>query len=303
MRIDGWHIEGFGIFRDWEVRGLPAGLTVFLGPNEAGKSTLLGFLRGALFGFPSRRSRSPQYPPLLGGRHGGRLTLFGADGEVVVERVVARKNGLRVNGREATGEDLQALLGGADENVFCSVFAFSLSEMQSFEWLKAEQVRERIFSAGIAGAGASARRVIETLEDEAAAMYRTRGGSRVRELSEQIEQLEQRSKAAQAEADRYASLEQEQEKWSARAIALAAEEQHLREQQRWLEARLDLWSERERAREAGRSPGDRCVPERTGNRSRHFDGTGCSGAGGGPSSRAGAGVERAVARAPYGWAG
>jgi uncharacterized protein YhaN len=250
MRIEGWQIEGFGIFRDWEVRGLSSGLTVFLGPNEAGKSTLLGFLRAALFGFPGRRSRSPQYPPLLGGRHGGRLYLCGPEGEVTVERVAAgRKNELRVNGRESTGEDLQALLGGADENVFCSVFAFSLSEMQSFEWLKAEQVRERIFSAGIAGAGASARRVIETLDAEAAAMFRPRGGSRVRELSEQIEQAERRLKAAQADAGRYSSLVLEQEKWNARATALAAEEQDLRRRQRSVETLLELWSDRERARE------------------------------------------------------
>src|SRR5258707_3418850 len=248
MRIGGWQIEGFGIFRDWEVRGLSAGLTVFLGPNEAGKSTLLGFLRGALFGFPSRRSRSPQYPPLLGGRHGGRLILCGSEGEVAVERVVARKNGLAVNGCESDGKELQALLGGADENVFCSVFAFSLSEMQSFEWLKAEQVRERIFSAGISGAGASARRVIETLEAEAAAMYRQRGGSRVKDLSEQIAQADRRLKAAQAEADRYSSLEEEQEKSSARASALAAEEQDLRRKQRSLETLIELWSDRERAR-------------------------------------------------------
>src|SRR5882724_4479101 len=110
LRIDGWQIEGFGIFRDWEVRGLSAGLTVFLGPNEAGKSTLLGFLRGALFGFPSRRSRSPQYPPLLGGRHGGRVILAGAQGEVTVERFAApRRNELRVNGAEAAQADLQPL--------------------------------------------------------------------------------------------------------------------------------------------------------------------------------------------------
>ena len=51
VKIAGWHIEGFGIFQDFEVR-LSDGLTVFLGPNEAGKSTLLGFLRGDAVRFP-----------------------------------------------------------------------------------------------------------------------------------------------------------------------------------------------------------------------------------------------------------
>jgi uncharacterized protein YhaN len=248
VKIGGWHIDGFGIFHDFEV-SLSDGLTVFLGPNEAGKSTLLGFLRAALFGFPGRRNRVAQYPPLRGGRHGGRLILCGPEGEVIVERLGGRKNGLRLNGYEATDQDLRALLGGADENVFCSVFAFSLSEMQSFEWLRADQIRERIFSAGIAGAGASARKVIETLEDEASSLLRPRGASRVRDLGEQIEQAERKLKLAQAEAERYVSLGEEHEMWSAKSAALFAEESVLRGRQRAIEIKLDLWSDWERARQ------------------------------------------------------
>jgi len=247
MRIGGWHIDGFGIFNDFEV-SLSDGLTVFLGPNEAGKSTLLGFLRAMLFGFPSRRSRAPQYPPLRGGRHGGRLILCGPQGEVIVERVAARKNGLRLNGREGMDEELRALLGGADENVFCSVFAFSLLEMQSFEWIQADQIRERIFSAGIAGAGASARKVIETLEAEATAILRPRGASRVKDLVDQAEQVGAKLKLAQAEAERYVSLVQACEKWSEKADALSTQEAELRRRQRELETSIELWSEGEQAR-------------------------------------------------------
>src|SRR5713226_1004515 len=239
MRIDGWQIEGFGIFRDWEVRGLSAGLTVFLGPNEAGKSTLLGFLRAVLFGFPGKRSRWPQYPPLRGGREGGRLMLSLPEGDVAVERFGGRKNGVRVNGRESAAGELRALLGGADETVFCSVFAFSLSEMQSFEWLQADQIRERIFSAGIAGAGASARKVIETLEAEATAILRPRGASRVKDLVDQAEQVGAKLKLAQAEAERYVSLVQACEKWSEKSDALSAEEADLRRRQREIETKLE----------------------------------------------------------------
>ena len=247
MRIAGWHIDGFGIFYDHEV-SLSDGLTVFLGPNEAGKSTLLGFLRAALFGFPNRRKVAAQYPPLRGGRHGGRLILCGPEGEVIVERLNGRKNGLRLNGYEAVDQDLRALLGGADENVFCSVFAFSLAEMQSFEWLHADQIRERIFSAGIAGAGASARKVIETLDGQASSLLRTRGASRARELEDQIEQAERKLKVAQAEAERYVSLAREFEQWTAKSAALSKEEAELRSRQRDLEIKLDLWSDWERAR-------------------------------------------------------
>ena len=224
-------------------------MTVFLGPNEAGKSTLLGFLRGVLFGFPSRRSRALQYPPLKGGRHGGRVTLSGPQGEVIVERIVSARNGLLVNGSEATAQDLQTLLGGADANLFCSVFAFSLTEIQSFEWLQAEQIRERIFSAGIAGAGASARQVIDKLEAEAALLYRSRGGSRVKELNERIEEAERRRKVAETNAERYVSLEAEQEKRAIRVAEFSEQVEELRQKQRPLEKLLELWNERERARE------------------------------------------------------
>ena len=248
MRIGGWHIDGFGIFHDFEV-SLSPGLTVFLGPNEAGKSTLLGFVRAALFGFPSRRSRAAQYPPLAGGRHGGRLILCGPQGEVVVERAGGRRNGVRLNGREATDQELRELLGGADENVFCSVFAFSLAEMQSFEWLHADQIRERIFSAGIAGAGASARKVIETLETDAASILRPRGAARVRDIEERISQAEQRLKLAQAEAERFVLLAGELEKWREKLDALSAEEAELRGRQHNLEKKIAAWSDAERARQ------------------------------------------------------
>jgi hypothetical protein len=40
MRIDGWRVDGFGVFAGASVDDLPPGLTVVSGPNEAGKSTL-----------------------------------------------------------------------------------------------------------------------------------------------------------------------------------------------------------------------------------------------------------------------
>ncbi|MBX6363641.1 MAG: AAA family ATPase, partial [Gemmatimonadetes bacterium] len=90
MWISGWHIDGFGHFRDEDVRALPQGLVVFEGPNEAGKSTLLAFLRAILFGGPADGSE-PHYPPLRGGVHGGRVFLETPDGTVTI----ARRRGAR----------------------------------------------------------------------------------------------------------------------------------------------------------------------------------------------------------------
>ena len=48
MRIRSFHIDAFGTLRDVTVEGLPEAGAVFLGHNEAGKSTLLDFFRSTL---------------------------------------------------------------------------------------------------------------------------------------------------------------------------------------------------------------------------------------------------------------
>lgn len=177
MRIAGWHIDGFGVFHDIQVRDVPLGLTVFLGPNEAGKTTLLAFIRQMLFGFPSDTVRERAYPPLRGGRHGGRLVLIGPDGEYVVERSEALGPGALVTlpgGGHGDESDLARLLGGADHRLFQTVFAFSLAELQDFATLDAEGMHDRIFSRGLPVPGAPpARRSPSSMPDRRRCWGRT----------------------------------------------------------------------------------------------------------------------------------
>jgi uncharacterized protein YhaN len=85
VRIEELYLDGFGHFSQQQIGPLNQPITIICGPNEAGKSTLLAFIRAVLFGFPLRY-RS-YYPPLAGGRHGGRITLLNDAGQAyVVER-------------------------------------------------------------------------------------------------------------------------------------------------------------------------------------------------------------------------
>lgn len=209
MRLKGWFIEGFGVFRDYEVNNLPAGLTVFAGPNEAGKSTLLAFLRGVLFGFPDGRSREAGHVPLRGGRHGGRIILEGRDGDCIVERFVGSRQPVRVtlpDGRPAADADLNTLLGGADDRLFRSVFAFSLTELQSFESLSAEGVRDRIFSAGIAGTGRSSRGASQQLRTRTETLLNERGQATINDLVHELEAMNERIDAARRASMGHAEL-------------------------------------------------------------------------------------------------
>ena len=51
----------------------PPGLNLLYGPNEAGKSTLLAFLRRMLFGFEKQGPPSVRYEPEAGGTVCGEL--------------------------------------------------------------------------------------------------------------------------------------------------------------------------------------------------------------------------------------
>jgi uncharacterized protein YhaN len=202
MRLRGWHIDGFGLLHDHRVRDLSDGITVVFGPNEAGKTSLLAFVRGVLFGYPDRRRRDRQYPPLRGGRHGGRL-LVEDSGEVwSVERYAspAQLSITRPDSALGSEGDLRRLLGGVDAELYRNVFAFSLSELQQFESLQVDGVRDRIFAAGVVGAGRSARAAIDTLAQSRAEIGRKRGECLINDLRRRLEEADNELRIAKARA-------------------------------------------------------------------------------------------------------
>ena len=67
MRIKHIEIEGFGVWKGLTLEDLSDRATVIYGPNEAGKTTLMQFVRAVLYGFtPERRKR--YLPPVYGVR-------------------------------------------------------------------------------------------------------------------------------------------------------------------------------------------------------------------------------------------
>lgn len=154
MRIRGLRIDGFGKFADFSCGPLEQPVTIFQGGNEAGKSTLLAFIRRVLFGFPDGRSRRNPYPPLAGGRHGGSITIVSDANEIVTVHRLQAAGGGRVKLITASGEtlpptDLPQLLGHHSKDVFQNVFAFTLDELHDDALLKDERVNSQIYSAGM----------------------------------------------------------------------------------------------------------------------------------------------------------
>lgn len=224
MRIERLDIGGFGRFADvgWE---LDPGLTVMLGANEAGKTTLLNVLRAILFGFESSRDGRTWYPSLAGGRRGGRLSLLTRAGERwVVERHGPRggAGSLAVrapSGNQGGQETLDRLMHGADRDLFNAIFAFGLGELQDFDTLGGDGVRGRIYGAATGLGGSSAVDLERRLREQQEAIFRPSGRlqpmnqhftrmdeltARITELTRQPEEFEAAHRdraAARAAAD------------------------------------------------------------------------------------------------------
>ena len=142
MKIKDIEIEGFGVWSGLSVDSLPDGMTVFYGPNEAGKTTLMQFLRAMLYGFtPDRRGR--YLPPVFGGRPGGAMRVTGPGGGYEIARRAQLNDAGVIGQLSVTSGDglvqgqhrLAMLLGQVDESIFTNVFAIGLRELQELSTL------------------------------------------------------------------------------------------------------------------------------------------------------------------------
>ncbi|MCG8324574.1 MAG: AAA family ATPase, partial [Thiotrichales bacterium] len=145
MKITDISIDGFGVWNDLRLEHLSPQLTVFYGANEAGKTTLMQFVRAVLYGMsPERRSR--YLPPVSGGNPGGALAILD-DGEPLrINRIADRGPDdvglVRITTKDgqATGDRLlREALADVDEPTFNNVFAIGLSEIQQLGTLSDTQ--------------------------------------------------------------------------------------------------------------------------------------------------------------------
>ena len=154
MKIRDLHIDGFGHFSDRDFGPFARPVTVFYGPNETGKTTLLEFIRTVLFGFLDGRSRRNLYLPLSGGRHGGSITVESDDGEVTTVRRVSGTGGGQVTltgeaGNPIPRTELSRLLGSHSRKTFETLFGFTLDELHDDALLSDDSVNSQIYSAGM----------------------------------------------------------------------------------------------------------------------------------------------------------
>lgn len=218
MRFRTIHLQGFGIHasRTFEL-DREASAVLFYGGNEAGKSTVMGFVRSVLFGFASRGNLPERYEPVRGGIHGGYLMVEDGQGNTLrVERTGSGEGNssgapaggmlrvFREDGSREAEEALRNLMGGISLELYRNLFAFGLNELQEIRTLTSDEIGSFLYSAGM---GVKAGTVLEAerkLLQRMESLYKPRGSKQeINLLLKQIEQGESELRRSKEQQGRY----------------------------------------------------------------------------------------------------
>ncbi|TQR19054.1 ATP-binding protein [Psychrobacillus vulpis] len=155
MKIEKLHIYGFGKHENVQI-DLNAGMNIFYGENEAGKSTIQQFILHILFGFPQKNAQVLRYEPKSGATYGGKIQLLDEQqGRVVIERVKGKASGdvtlYFENGTRGGEKELTSLLHSYNRSDFEAIFSFSMLQLQGFEKMTEEELTRTLLSSGTTG--------------------------------------------------------------------------------------------------------------------------------------------------------
>jgi uncharacterized protein YhaN len=230
MRITALKVDGFGVWSDLDLDDLSDQLNVFYGPNEAGKTTLMQFVRSVLYGFsPERRGR--YLPPLRAGRPGGTIHAVAGEAAYAVSRhadAAGEMGDAAVisQGQQIVPDErlLGELLGEVDEPTFNNVFAFGLSEIQELGMLSDTQAAKELYSLAL---GLDRVSLVDVLGELDASRNRLLASddrpSLVTQLLSQHQRLQNEIEDLGHSTTRYLALSAEREKLDEETSRLEAE--------------------------------------------------------------------------------
>ena len=217
MRIVRLNIHGFGIYHDLSWDNFSPGLNVFEGPNEAGKSTLMAFIRAVLFGFADRRGSENRYELAGSRRYGGSLVFEDQKGlQYTVERFAGGASGkvtVHLPDRTVAGEAvLQNIWGGVSRTLYKNVFAFGLDELERLETLQNNEVSGYIYSAGMGTGSVSMVEVERKLKVRAEELYKSGGQKpKINNTLKKLEKIESEIQTLKEVPAEYSQLQKEKQ--------------------------------------------------------------------------------------------
>ncbi|MDF2607616.1 MAG: hypothetical protein K0S34_1812 [Bacillales bacterium] len=157
MKINSLNIYGFGKLQNTKIN-LHENINVIYGENEAGKTTVMQFIKQILFGFPTKNSLEKNYPPIRGGAYGGSLEVEALNGRVfIIERIALNKASGEVKVTDQSGNEfpesflLNEILKGVTQSSFSNIFHFGLDGVQQVNKLSGDDIGNYLLSTSILG--------------------------------------------------------------------------------------------------------------------------------------------------------
>ncbi|MBU9712660.1 ATP-binding protein [Evansella tamaricis] len=210
MKLVRVHIFGYGKWEDrvWDISN-NNNLSLFMGKNEAGKSTLMSFIQAVLFGFPKKGEN--QFIPVKTDKYGGSVSLLTEDyGSITIQRIKGNKVKGDVTvffpeGQEGGEEELLSVLKGLDQHTFQGIFHFNLDGLNGLGNIHPEDLNQFLYDTGIGGAQ-QLTRLEKKFYSEMELLFKPRG--KKTEMNLLLKELEGKKREKQRWEDRIAAYEQ-----------------------------------------------------------------------------------------------
>ena len=212
MQILSLSLNDFGAWQNLSMGNLSGSLNVLHGPNEAGKTTLLRFLREMLYGQDLSRGEDLLAFPLTKGRSVGIVDVETPTGKYRVERAfcLPEKFGDKslddVVVELLQADDpaqkpvsqgiaaLQVLLSGVDAAIYRNVFAFGIDEIERLAALSETEAAGYLYDLSAGVDRVSLASVFRSLRSEREGLLDAAGGgSEIVGLLEEKASLEKKA--------------------------------------------------------------------------------------------------------------
>lgn len=254
MRLLGIDIDRYGRWEHFSQRFNPSGMTVVHGPNEAGKTTLLRFIRGVLYGFPPEE-RSEAWRKSKRLPQGGSLTVEHRGETYQIHRhgYVNEPGLMSISGVDAgtrTARLLEEMVAETDGKLFESVFAVGLPELQQFATLHEDEVARHLYGMTLGPQGALLMELPERVRQELTSLWdEPHDAGTIRNLIKRREELTRQQIQHTARRNRYRELLRRQTELEEKLSGQRRRQTDLQQNLRGLTFTERVWSPWHRIRE------------------------------------------------------
>ncbi|WP_268912937.1 AAA family ATPase [Lentilactobacillus sp. SPB1-3] len=210
MIIQKLEIYGYGKWSDQTIE-LNAPIQMIIGANEAGKSTIVDFIKSILFGFQtSRQAVHGKYIPKDGSKYGGEIYFEESNQQYRVIRTKGTHGGkVRFfnlsKDIELTKEDFEEMIAPIDRDIYDNLFYFGEYAQSDLYKMDITELRQRIQELGVTGAN-KLFDLSADFDSQASAMFAKKGTKR--QINQKLRDYDQLSKQVDEAKENFAEYQQ-----------------------------------------------------------------------------------------------